>query len=324
MDRRYFLEALGCTAGALALPSPAFAAEFPSVIKLIVPFAAGGPFDNTARILADGLALATRKSVIVDNKGGAGGVIGSSEVARAKPDGSTLLFTTGGHTVLPILQKKMPYDARKAFTPITQLYKSAGFLLLVPANSPYKTAQELLQAAKAKPSSLSYGSAGTGNTTHLVGALFARAAKVELIHVPYRGAAPIFNDMFAGMVTMSFLGTSIAKPFLDAGRLRALAISGDQRSPDMPDVPSFGELGIKGADVPAWGGIFGPADMAADLVDQFHKAIVFATQRPSFLEETKKIGAVVTVPAPKEFKAYIEAEFNRYQKILPPLGITLD
>lgn len=324
MERRQFMQGLACTAGALAIPSRSMAAELPPVIKVVVPFAAGGALDISARVLADGLALVTRRSVIVDNKAGAGGIIGSGEVARSKPDGSTLLLTTGGHTVTPILQKKMPYDARKAFTPITQLYRASGFLLLVGADSPFKTAQELMQAARAKPGTLSYGSAGTGNTTHLVGALFARAAKLDLIHVPYKGASAIFNDMFSGLVNMTFLGASIAKPFLDAGRLRVLAISGDQRAPDLPNVPSFAELGLEGVDVPAWTGIFGPAGMQSDLVDQLQKAIVVASLRPTFVEEARRVGAVVTVPSPKDFKTYIDAEFNRYQQILPPLGISLD
>jgi tripartite-type tricarboxylate transporter receptor subunit TctC len=324
VDRRNFLESVACAVTATALPARTTAAEIPSVVKLVVPFAAGGQFDNAARILAEGLSLVTKRSVIIDNKPGAGGLIGSGEVARSKPDGSMLLFTTGGHTVLPILQKRMPYDARKAFTPITQVYRSAGFLLLVPADSPFKSVQELLQVAKAKPGTLSYGSAGTGNTTHLVGALFARAANLELVHVPYKGAAPIFNDMHSGLISMTFLGTSVAKPFVDSGRLRVLAISGDRRAADFPSVPSFAEIGLHGADIPAWGGIFGPAGMSSDVVDQLYKALLVASQRDAFSQEMKRVGAALTVTPPQEFKAYIESEFNRYQKILPPLGINME
>lgn len=322
MQRRHLLLS---ASGVLAMPFLALRAqELPSLIRIVLPFTAGGSLDNTVRVLAAGLAQATQKTVIVDNKAGAAGVIGSSEVVRSKPDGATLLFTTGGHTVTPVLQAKLPYDADKDFTPITSVFRASGFLLLVPADSPHQSVADVVSQAKARPGEITYASAGVGNTTHLVGALFAQAAGIDLIHAPYRGAGPIMQDLLGGVVAMTFLGTSIAKPYIDGGRLRALAISGDQRDPEFPDVPSFSELGFAGVDVPAWGGVFGPAGMPPELVEALYGAVVAATARPEFVEEIKRIGAVTETSPPAQFDAYVRSELARYRAILPPLGIELD
>lgn len=301
-----------------------WAQELPATIRIVVPFAAGGPLDNSARLLANGIQKATSKTVIVDNKPGAAGAIGASDVARSRPDGSSLLFTTGGHTTSPALQSKLPYDPQKDFTPISQVTVSPGFVLLVSATSPYRTAQQLIDAAKAQPGVFSYGSAGTGNTTHIVGALFARAADVEMIHVPYKGASPIVTDMLGNQITMTFLGGLIAKPYVDSGRLRPLAISGNERSPEFPDVPSFAEIGMRGVDVPAWSGLLGPKGIPDALLQRLYVAVQEGAKSPAFVADASKQGAKIVTTPPAKFASYIDSEIRRYKTQLAPLGIRMD
>jgi tripartite-type tricarboxylate transporter receptor subunit TctC len=313
-----------CIATAAGLSRAALAQDLPPTLRIVVPFAAGGPLDNSARLLAEGIAQVAGRTVIVENKPGAAGVIAASEVARARPDGSTLLYITGGHTTTPALQAKLPFDPLGDFTPVTQLTISPGFLLLVPASSPYRSAAQLIEAAKAKPGTLSYGSAGNGNTTHLVGALFARAAQIDLIHVPYKGSAPIVTDMLGGQLTMTFLGGTIGKPYIDSGRLRALAIAGDERSREFPDVPSFAELGLRGVDVPAWSGLLAPKGLPQPVLQRLHEAIQAAVKSPAYAADAARQGARVVVNPPAQFAAYMDGEIRRYKEQLAPLNIRMD
>ncbi|MNV21930.1 Tripartite tricarboxylate transporter family receptor [compost metagenome] len=324
MKRRHlFFIVTASTVAVLSSPT-LWAQDLPATIRIVVPYAAGGPLDMSARLLAEGIQKTTSKVVIVENKPGAAGTIGASDVARSRPDGSSLLFTTGGHTTLPALQAKMQYDAQKDFTPISQLTVSPGFVLLVPATSPYKTVKQLIDAAKAKPGVLSYGSAGTGNTTHIVGALFARAAGVEMIHVPYKGSAPIVTDMLGNQITMTFLGGLIAKPYVETGRLRALAIAGDERSPEFPDVPSFSEIGLRGVDVPAWSGLLGPKGIPDALLQRIYVTVQEGAKNPAFVADAAKQGAKIVTTSPAKFASYIDSEIRRYKAQLAPLGIRVD
>ena len=317
--------AIAATAAAASLvPSLSLAQELPATIRIVLPYAAGGPLDNSARLLADGIHKATGKTVIVDNKPGAAGAIGASDVARSKPDGSSLLFTTGGHTTSPALQAKSPFDPLKDFTPVAQLTESPGFVLLVPASSPYLTAQQLIDDAKAKPGTFSYGSAGIGNTTHIVGALFARAAGVDMIHVPYKGASPIVTDMLGNQISMTFLGGLVAKPYVESGRLRPLAISGSARSPEFPDAPSFAEIGLRGVEVPAWSGLLGPKGIPNDVLKRLYVAVQEGAKHPAFVADAAKQGANIVVTPPNRFAAYLDSEIRRYKKALAPLGIRMD
>ena len=226
-------------------------------VRIVVPYAAGSPTDVGVRQLVDAMRKQGGRNYLVDNRPGAGGTIGSAEVARAKPDGNTLLATTGGHVTNPAFYAKLPFDTARDFTPIALITSSPGFVLLVPAKSRYDTLEQLIAAARAKPSGLSYGSAGIGNTTHLVGAMFEKSLKLELLHVPYKGNA--LNDLVAGQVDMVFWGSSAAYQFVRSGQLKALAITGPQRYAMLPGVPTLEERGIRDVDAPAWAGVFGPA-----------------------------------------------------------------
>ena len=290
-------------------------------IRFIVPIGPGSPFDAGARAMAESLSKVSGRTVIVENKPGAGGRIATDYVAKAKPDGTVLLYTSAGHATNAGLFTNLPYDPIKDFTPITIIGKSTGFVLLVPASSPYKTVQELIAAAKAKPGTLSYGSFGNGNTTHVVAAMFARAAGLDLIHVPHQ--SPV-NDLMGGHLNMLFMGSSTVVPLLPSGKVRPLAISSEERDPDFPGVPTFRELGMKDVDVPAWSGLLAPAGFPADKTQALFAQIAEAAKQPAFQENLRiSRGKLVLMP-PQEFRKSLEAEVARFRKELPELGIKGD
>ncbi|GAA5237123.1 tripartite tricarboxylate transporter substrate binding protein [Verticiella sediminum] len=291
------------------------------LVRLIVPIGPGNPFDASARALAEGLSKVSGKNVIVENKAGAGGRIATSEVARAKPDGSVLLFTTAGHATNAGLYSNLPYDPVDDFTPIGIVSRSSGFALLVQADSPFKTIQDLIAAAKAKPDHLSYGSFGNGNTTHVIGAMFARAADIDLVHVPYK--SPV-TDFLGGHVNMVFMGASTALPLIKDGRVRALAISSEQPDPDFPGVPTFRELGYQDVDVPAWSGLLAPRDMPADKAQALFEQVSEAAKQPAFQDYLKLSQAKLVLMPPQAFGQALEADVARFRKVLPELGIKGD
>ena len=304
---------------ALALPSAAVAQD--GSLRIVVPFAAGSGTDNAARVFGEAVRLATGRSVMVDNKPGGGTSIGSLEVSRARPDGTTLLFTTGGHTTNAVLNRKLPYDSIDGFTPITLLTRSQGFGLMVGGESRFKTMQQFLAAARAEPGKLTYGSSGIGNTTHVVGELFCRSAQVQLTHVPYK-STPI-NDAMTGTIDCFFVSPSLIMQYLKAGKLRALGVSSAQRIPLLPDVPTFGEYGIE-ADIPGWSGFWGPPKLPPATVAQLYRNILKAAREKSFETFTRDNGAEIVGLPPAEFAAYVASEIERYKKVLPPLGIQID
>ena len=201
-------------------------------VRIVVPFAAGSSTDPLARQVAETLREINGHNYLIDNKPGASAVIGTAEVAKAKPDGNALLMTTGGHATNAVLYEKLPFDPLRDFTSISQLTQSAGFLLMVPPTSPYKTLEQLLAAARANPGKLTYGSAGIDNTTHLAGALFERAAGIKLVHVPYKGTP--MNDLMAGHIDMLFWGVGFAAPIVKGGKAGAIALAGDKRTRRCP------------------------------------------------------------------------------------------
>ena len=303
------------------LAPTARAADGPPV-RLVVTFAAGGSTDNVARQLASSLYEVTGKQYIVDNKPGASGTIATQEVVRARPDGQTLLFTTGGIATNAALFRKLPYDTLKDLTPVAKLSEAPGFLLLVPANSPFKTLDDLLAAARARPGTLSYGSAGIGNTTHLAGALFERGAGIKLIHVPYKSNA--VTDLIGGQIDMLFWGSSFAAQQVQSGKARALALAGPRRLDDLPGVPTLEEKGIKGVSVPAWAGVFAPAGMPPEELKRLSADIAKATARPAYIEMVKASGGTLVSMTQPEFATELRDEVTRFQRELPALGISMD
>jgi tripartite-type tricarboxylate transporter receptor subunit TctC len=308
---------LSCVA-LVAVLSPSTALAQNNLTRIVVPIGPGNPFDASARALTESLAKVSGKTVIVDNKAGAGGRIATAEVARAKPDGTVLLYTTAGHATNAGLYSNLPYDPVKDFTPISIISKSSGFALLVQANSPYKNIQDFIAAAKAHPDSVSFGSFGNGNTTHVIGAMFARAANIKLIHVPYK--SPI-TDFLGGHVDSVFMGASTALPLIKDGRVRALAISSEKPDPDFPNVPTFRELGYPDVEVPAWSGILAPRGMPADKVQALFKQISEAARQPAFQDYLKVSQAKLVLMPPQEFSKALDADVAHFRKVLPELGI---
>ena len=306
-------------AAAAVLAVPAAAQD--GNLRIVVPFGAGSGTDNTMRVFSEAFRLATGRTVMIDNKPGGGTTIGTLEVSRAKPDGNTVLYTTGGHTTNAVLMRKLPYDPIEGFTPITMLTRSQGFGLMVAGDSRFKTMDQYLAAARAEPGKITYGSSGIGNTTHVVGELFCRSAKVQLIHVPYK-STPI-NDALAGTIDSFFVSPSLIMQYLQAGKLRMLGISSAKRMPQLPDVPTFGEYGIE-ADIPGWSGFWGPPRLAPSVVDQLYRNILKAAHEKSFETFTRDNGAEIVGLPPAEFAAYVASEIERYWKVLPPLGIQID
>ena len=304
--------------GGLLASRPALADEN---LRIVVPFGAGSGTDNTMRVFAEAYRAVHGRTVIVDNKPGGGTTIGSLEVSRARPDGNTVLYATGGHTTNAVLMRKLPYDPIEGFTPITLLSRSQGFGLMVSGESRFKTIEQFLAAARAEPGKINYGSSGVGNTTHVVGELFCRSAKVELTHVPYK-TTPI-QDAITGVIDSFFVSPSLVMQYLRAGKLRMLGISSPKRMPQLPDVPTFGEFGIK-ADIPGWSGFWGPAKVPAPIVDRLYADLKKAAYQKSFETYIIDNGGVVVAEPPAQFAAYVASEIARYRQVLPPLGIQID
>jgi len=317
---RHSLCCIGLAATAL-VASAASAQPSPDVVRIVVPFPAGNALDASARMLAESLRRITKRQYFVENKPGAGGLIGTAEVARAKPDGSVLLFTTGGHSTNAVLYTKLPYDSLRDFTPITLLTSAPGFVVLVRTDSPYKDLGQLIKDAHARPGTVSYASWGTGNTTHLIGELFARSAGIKVLHVPYK-ASPI-SDILGGHVDYTFMASSLA-PLIQEGKARALAISSEQRVKEMPAVPTLRELGIKDVDIPAWSGLLAPAGLSLQAAAVLQREVAAAAQRPEYQAFLKTSGGRLVLSTPVQFSSYLASEIQNYRKQLAPLGIRMD
>lgn len=319
--RAWLKTAAAASAGAL-LGGTAWSQDSPQVVRLVVPYPAGNPLDAMARTFAESMRLTTKRNFVVDNKPGASGIIGTAEVARAKPDGSVLLLTVSAHNIIPVLYSKLPFDVTKDFTPITQLAVSPGFALLVRPGSPFKTVADVVRQAKERPEAISYGSFGAGTTTHLIAAMFARAAGIDLLHVPFRGSP--LTELLGGHIDLTWIGTSTSQQLIQEGKVRALAISWPSRIPELPDVPTLAESGYKDVDIPAWSGVYGPPGMPASLVQSIHADIVSASRRPEYATAMKTMGATISNLAPQQFASLNAEELRRYKKDLAPLGIRLD
>lgn len=314
--RRSFV---GAAAAALLAPRLARAQE--GQLRIVVPFSAGSGTDVTARVIAEAIGKNTGRVVLVENRGGAGGSLGAAEVARSKPDGNTVLYTTGGFTTNAALFKNLPFDPIADFTPITMLTRASGFVLLVGEKSPFKTLDQFIAAAKKDPGRLTYGSSGVGNTTHVMGVLFGKGVGVELLHIPFKGTPS--TELIGGTVDAAFISPSTVAAQIRAGQLRGLGISGPKRSALLPDTPTFAEAGLQVEDIPAWSGVWGPARMAPDTVRSVYEKFAKAAQTPLLGNFIRDNGGEPVAMPPEPFAAYVTSEIERYRKVLPPLGIQL-
>jgi len=307
----------------LAPVSATYAAYPERPIRLIVPFAPGGGTDMISRLIADGMSKDLHQTIIVENKPGAGTTIGSDEVARAKPDGYTLLMATFAHVVNPYLHPKLPYDTDKAFAAISMIGHSPNVLVVKP-DSPIKSVKALIEAAKQKPGTLTYASQGVGTSAHLAGEMLESLAKVNLSHVPYRGAGPALNDLLGGHVDMMFGTAAAVGPSLEAGTLRALGVTSAERSPKLPDIPTIAESGVPDYVLDAWYGLYAPAGTPADVIEKLNAAAHKAANDETFRAKVQGEGLVISTGTPKDLDDYIKGEQARWKKVISASNITLD
>jgi tripartite-type tricarboxylate transporter receptor subunit TctC len=315
-----WLRAAAATVAILAISNAASAQPFPSKpVHLLVPYPAGGAVDVLTRTLGDVVAKTWGQTVIVENRSGAGGVIASQALVAAPPDGHTLIVVASGHATNPFLYPKLPYDTFKDFTPISLLASSPN-ILLVRADSPFKTLADMIEQAKAKPGSLSFAHAGNGTSTHLAGELLKSLAKVDIAGIPYKGGAPAINDLLGGQIPLSFNNGPESVGQIAAGTVRALAVTTAQRAPFLPDVPSMGET-VAGYDTEVWWGLVGPANMPPDLVAKLSRDFVDALNNATVKERLTKLGASPIGSSPQDFAAKIRADYDKWGPIFKAAGI---
>ena len=316
-----FFNGIAAILAAAALP---VLAQYPDKpIKLVVPFPPGGPTDIVARPLAQALGTALRQSVIVENKGGAGGSIGADLVAKSPPDGYTLLMgTVGTNAINGALYAKLPYDPVKDFTPVA-LVASSPVTLVVNPLSEYKSVAEYVAAAKANPAKVSFGSAGAGTPGHLTGEMFATGAQVKLQHVPYKGSAPALTDLLGNQIPSMFDPLQTMIPHVRGGKLRALAISGRTRSAALPDVPTFAEAGVTGVESRAWWAVFAPANLPADVAARLRAEIEKIAKSDAFRDQLGAIG-VQTNTEGVALGEFQRQEVERWQKAVRDSGAKAD
>lgn len=292
-------------------------------IRLVIPFAPGGGTDILARVLAPRLSELLGQPIVVDNKPGASSIIGSQIVAQAPADGYTLLMVDSSILVNPGLRANLPYDTLKAFTPISHLAVGPVILVVNPS-VPAKNLAELVKLAKAKPGELFYGSGGNGASTHLAGELFKMAAGINIGHAPFKGTGEAMAAVMGGQVPMTFTGISSAKQPVEAGRLRALAMTGDRRQPSMPDVPTFAEAGLKGVDASSHWGLLGPAGLPANIVKQLSDAVNKVLAETAIQTRVAGLGYDVKGGTPADHIKLMETEIEKWRKVIQTAGIKVN
>lgn len=309
-----------------AMFSPAAAGqEFPSrPVRFMIPLAPGGGADITVRAVAQKLSGIWGQSVVVDNRPGGTGAIGLELAARSQPDGYTITMISGTHTARRATHRgKLPYDLIKDFTPVTQMTRQSYVLVLHPS-VPAKSVSELIALAKAKPGSLTYGSAGQGSLQHLSGALLATSTGTTLLHVAYKGGGPALADLLAGHISMVFATPLESVPHIKSGRLRPLAVTSPKRSPAMPELPSVAETGVTGYEVTNWYGVLAPVATSKAVIDKLNRGIVEVLRLPEMIERFKGDGVELVGSTPAEFQKHIHAEIAKWERVVKMAGIKVD
>jgi tripartite-type tricarboxylate transporter receptor subunit TctC len=308
--------------------SSAFAADSISTypnkpIHLIVGFSPGGSADTVGRALAEGLSNRLGQAVVVENKAGANGNIAAELVARSAPDGYTLYFPSIGHAVNASLYKNLPYDPVKDFTAIGGVF-SAPNILIVPANSPYKSVGELIAAARANPGRLTFASSGSGTSVHLSAVLFEKMAKIDMIHVPYKGTGSAMPDVISGQVDMSFPNLPSGLPHVKSGSLRALGITTAKRSSAAPNIPTIAESGLPGYDMATWYGLVAPANLPVEIRNRLNKELQSILADPKFKDKLIAQGADPMPGTSEQFSLFIKSEIEKWRKLIAQSQITID
>ena len=321
---RYVTRLLSAVCLATAAIMPAVAQQYPTKpIKLILPFPTGGATDVMSRILAEKLTSRLGQPVIVENKPGAGTMLASEYVAKAPADGYTLLMAASSLVIAPSLYSKVNYDPIKDFTPVTQV-AAVIHLVVVNPNLPVKSIQELITYLKANPGKVSYGSTGSGTSTHLEAELFKKMAGVEIEHIPYKGSTPALADLVGGQTSMMFDPIASSKPYLESGRLRALAVTTAQRSLSAPDLPTVAESGLPGYEAMPWLGIVAPAGTPKAVVDRLYKEVSEVLKMQDVKDRFKSLGLDIIGNTPAEFATFIAQDQKKWDQVIKNSGAKAD
>ncbi|MEJ8823663.1 tripartite tricarboxylate transporter substrate binding protein [Variovorax humicola] len=317
---------LSCACAASFLVATPASAAFPDKpIKIVVPFAPGGGTDLVARTMGITMGKELGQPVIIDNRPGAGTIIGTDAVAKSAPDGYTLVMATVAHVVNPSLQAKLPYNYEKGFAPVILVGVSPN-VLVVRADSPYKSVADVIAAAKAKPGKVSFASQGAGTSAHLAGELFKNLTKTDMTHIPYRGAGPAITDLLGGQVDVMFATAAAVSNFVESGKLRALAVTTATRSPSpsLAKVPTIAESGIPGYVADSWYGLYVPAGTPADVIAKLNATAKRAIQTDAFKKRVESEGLVINGGSPEDFDKYAKGEEARWRKVVKENHITTD
>jgi len=305
----------------LAIPATVAADEYPSKqIRLIVPFPAGGPNDIIARVIGQRMSDLIKQPVLIDNRGGQGGVLGTDAVAKSAPDGYTIAISSAGALTISPSMEKVAYDTLADLAPVT-LVATVPEMLVVATNVPAKDMSELIALAKAEPGKLNFASSGPGSLPHLAGELFKLTAKIDIVHVPYRGAAPAVNDLLGQQVQMTFLDLPVLLPQIKAGALRPIAVGSPERAPTAPEVPTTAELGFPGLRIENWYGLVAPKGTPATVVAALNRITREAMADPAVKDRLASQGATLVGDTPEHFRDFIAAEIATWAKVIKESGV---
>ncbi|MEQ1775528.1 MAG: tripartite tricarboxylate transporter substrate binding protein [Burkholderiales bacterium] len=291
-------------------------------IRIIVPFTAGGSSDIAARVIGQKFTESWGPQAIVENRPGAGAVTGTDLVAKSPPDGYTLLLQTIAFAIIPSL-RKLPYDAMKDFAPVTQI-SALPLVLVVHPSLPAKTVKELVALAKSRPGTLTYASSGNGTSPHLAGEMFKSMAKINLVHIPYKGNAPAMNDLLGGHVMVNVGLLPVLLPYINSGKLRALATTTGKRLTALPNLPTMAEAGFAGYEISSWQGVFAPAATHSDIVAKLHQEIARILNQPDMRQRLENDGTQIIASTPPQFGAFVRAEITKWARVVKESGATAD
>lgn len=324
MHTRVAVVAILFTSAAMAFAATAMAQHtgYPGKsVRMVIPYAAGGGPDVVARIIADKITVSWNQNFVFDNRGGGGGVIGAAIVAKAAPDGYTLLLHTAAYSSMPFFYKNLPYDPLRDLTPVTLIAKNVGYVLIVNPRLPVKSVKDLVALAQASPGKLNFGSPGVGSVGHLAAELFANAAKVKMTHVPYTGIPAMMTDIIGGQIDLGFPAAPSAMALINAGRVQVLGISGEKRWEKLPNVPTIDEAGVKGYKFLSWYGFWFPAGTPAEYVNRVQRDVATAVQDPGVRRRLDEQGLDGVGSTPQEFARTISEEMAMNRELTARIGI---